>query len=167
MRRARKKKQNVNPPAPSSVGWRLLLPAAIALVVVIVTAVGIWWIKGRHAGTRPTDARATVALPNQPFAKLIGKWLRPDGGYIMHIKSVDATGGMVAAYLNPKPINVAKASAALSNGTIGVFVELRDVNYPGSTYNLTYDAMNDRLTGIYFQAVEKQYFDVCFVRTPQ
>jgi hypothetical protein len=34
-----------------------------------------------------------------------------------------------------------------------VVVELRDVNYPGSTYTLTYDPGTDRLTGTYYQAV--------------
>jgi hypothetical protein len=47
-----------------------------------------------------------------------------------------------------------------------VFVELRDVNYPGSTYALTYDAERDQLKGIYYQAAMQQQFEVFFVRTP-
>jgi hypothetical protein len=45
-----------------------------------------------------------------------------------------------------------------------VFVELRDVNYPGSTYTLQYDAASDRLMGTYFQAVAKQTFRIEFAR---
>ena len=45
-----------------------------------------------------------------------------------------------------------------------VFIELRDVNYPGSTYTLTYDPASDQLKGVYYQAVEKQRFPVAFVR---
>ena len=45
-----------------------------------------------------------------------------------------------------------------------VFVELRDVNYPGSTYTLAYDPAADQLRGVYFQALERQSFDVSFVR---
>jgi len=44
------------------------------------------------------------------------------------------------------------------------FVELRDVNYPGSTYTLVYQAENDRLYGIYYQAALGQMFEVEFVR---
>jgi len=43
-------------------------------------------------------------------------------------------------------------------------VELRDANYPGSTYNLLYDPMSDRLKGTYFQAVERLSFDIEFMR---
>ena len=45
-----------------------------------------------------------------------------------------------------------------------VFIELRDVNYPGSTYTLTYDPASDQLKGVYYQAVEKQRFPVAYVR---
>jgi hypothetical protein len=47
---------------------------------------------------------------------------------------------------------------------VKVFVELRDVNYPGSTYTLTYDPASDQLKGIYYQAVEQQRFPVAFFR---
>jgi hypothetical protein len=71
---------------------------------------------------------------------------------------------MEAAYLNPRPIHVARAEASKYGTATKVFVELRDVNYPGSTYNLTYDPVDDRLRGIYFQAAIEQTFDVYFVR---
>jgi hypothetical protein len=45
-----------------------------------------------------------------------------------------------------------------------VFVELRDVNYPGSKYSLRYDPAADSLKGFYFQAIEKQTFPVEFIR---
>jgi len=41
---------------------------------------------------------------------------------------------------------------------------LTDVGYPGSTYTLTYDAKEDVLRGIYYQAAMKQSFDVYFTR---
>ena len=47
-----------------------------------------------------------------------------------------------------------------------MFIELRDVNYPGSTYTLTYDPATDQLSGNYFQAVRRENFDVVFVRQP-
>ena len=150
MSKPKKTRRKTKSPATPPVWRRLLLPAAIALVVVIGGAAGVWWSRS-----------------HMPFAKLTGKWQRPDGGYIVDVKRVDSGGTMDAAYANPRPIHVAQARATLSGSTVNVFIELRDVNYPGSTYHLTYDPRLDCLTGIYFQAALKQTFDVYFVRVPQ
>ena len=53
---------------------------------------------------------------------------------------------------------------ACSDRILTVFVELRDVNYPGSRYQLLYDPQTDQLSGSDFQAVQRQTFDVVFVR---
>ena len=98
------------------------------------------------------------------FQTLKGRWLRPDGGYILEIRAVDSNGAIEAVYLNPRPINIAKAEATRAGAGVNVFVELRAPNYPGSTYTLTYDSRQDQLRGNYFQAVERQNFDVVFVR---
>ena len=71
---------------------------------------------------------------------------------------------MQAAYLNPKPIHVAKADVSVEGGTPKVFIELRDTGYPGSTYTLTYDPPRDQLQGAYYQAAMRQTFEVTFVR---
>ena len=108
---------------------------------------------------------AAVTLAADPgFAALKGRWLRPDGGYVLEIRDVDAKGKMDAVYLNPRPIDVAKAEATRQGTTLKVFVELRAPGYPGSTYTLTYDRKSDQLTGVYFQAVMGQRFEVVFVR---
>lgn len=98
------------------------------------------------------------------FERLKGRWVRPDGGYVLEIRAVDARGAIEAAYLNPRPINVARAEATRAGSILKVFVELRAPNYPGSTYTLTHDPKNDQLRGLYFQAVTRQTFDVVFVR---
>ena len=116
------------------------------------------------AAANATNPPATAAAPNPGFEKLQGKWLRPDGGYILEIRSATAEGKLAAGYFNPRPINVAKAEASRDGGTVKVFIELRDVNYPGSTYMLVYDPATDRLVGNYFQAAMGQNFDVEFVR---
>ena len=67
-------------------------------------------------------------------------------------------------YFNPRPINVFQAQASHKDGSLVVFVELRDANYPGSTYQLTYDAKADQLFGTYYQAAIKERFDVAFGR---
>ncbi len=71
---------------------------------------------------------------------------------------------MDAGYFNPRSVRVAKADALRDGDELKVFVELRDVNYPGSTCTLAYDPASDQLKGIYYQAVEHQRFSVAFVR---
>ena len=97
--------------------------------------------------------------------RLIGKWVRPDGGYIIEIKEIGKDGTLKAAYYNPRPINVAHAEFSRKDGSLTVFIELRDVNYPGSKYNLKYDPKSDRLIGTYFQAVQGETYDVEFTRS--
>ncbi len=72
--------------------------------------------------------------------------------------------GVEALYFNPRPIHVGRAELREEGGAISVFVELRDVNYPGSTYTLVYDPKADRLRGNYFQALLREDYDVEFVR---
>ena len=119
----------------------------------------------------PTDCAAqskkqtaTETKTKSGLEVLEGRWLRPDGGYIMQIRAIDGSGKMDAGYFNPRPINVSKAQATKESGKIKVFVELTDVGYPGSTYTLTYDPKEDVLRGIYYQAAMKQSFDVYFTR---
>ena len=121
---------------------------ALAGVLVVGIAAAVMLLRGASGG----------------FDKLNGRWLRPDGGYVLEIRSVDARGKIDAAYLNPRPISIARAEATRDGSTVRIFVELRAPNYPGSTYTLTYDPQRDQLKGIYFQAVQQQHFDVSFVR---
>ncbi len=96
--------------------------------------------------------------------RLVGRWIRPDGGYVLEIRSAQSDGKLDAAYLNPRSIKVSRAEWRREEGRLLVFVELRDVNYPGSTYNLRFAPDRDRLVGAYYQAVQKQTFDVEFAR---
>ena len=125
---------------------RLFIAITVVLMVGIAAAVTL--LRGVNGG----------------FDMLKGRWQRPDGGYVLEIRAVDASGKIDAAYLNPKPINIAKAEATRDGSTLKVLVELRAPNYPGSTYTLTYDPQQDQLRGIYFQAVQQQNFNVNFVR---
>jgi hypothetical protein len=105
-----------------------------------------------------------MAVTAPGVQKLKGKWLRPDGGYVVEVRSVEDGGTMDVAYFNPRPINVSKAEVSQEGTTTKVFLELRDVHYPGSTYTLTYDPASNQLKGVYYQAALQQRFEVVFVR---
>jgi hypothetical protein len=154
------------------------VPRVSVLTVTLVLALGIVatvvLLRGRQPGgaglSLPSSPapRISLAAPANPpesgFRALSGRWIRPDGGYILDIRDVDARGKIDAVYLNPRPIAVARAEATRDGATLNVFVELRAPGYPGSTYTLTYDPQRDQLAGIYFQAALQQRFDVVFVR---
>ena len=101
---------------------------------------------------------------DSPFGALPGRWVRPDGGYVISIRSVDASGKLDAAYANPNPLPFARAEATQDGKTTKLFFELRAGGYNGSTYTLTYDPAADVLKGVYYQAVAQQKFDVYFTR---
>jgi hypothetical protein len=174
MSTTRKTKGNGKAPVQPAGRRRLPRWPLAVLAVGVLAAGGFWWSKGRHADAPNTAASAVMAATtNEPasiggrddsFAKLKGRWLRPDGGYVLEISRVDPSGNLEAAYLNPRPIHVAQAHALRDGTATKVLVELRDVNYPGSTYNLVYEPTSDVLKGIYFQAALKQEFEVFFER---
>ena len=112
----------------------------------------------------PKSASSPPAAARIDFAVLKGSWVRPDGGYIIAIKSVGPGGELEAMYFNPNPLPFAKAQASRDGATVRAFFELRAGGYGGSTYELTYDPASDRLNGTYYQAVAKQKFDVSFAR---
>jgi hypothetical protein len=114
--------------------------------------------------TVPTVKAADTPKPVDS-KRLIGHWERPDGGYILEINEILKDGKLKAAYYNPRPINVARAEFSRKDVALVVYVELRDVNYPGSKYNLKYDPVSDKLIGTYFQAVQGETYDVEFNRS--
>jgi hypothetical protein len=147
----------------------------VHMAILVVLTVGVFTGMALLISHSRQTAAQTTATPasKEPSARLEGKaefdrlkgrWLRPDGGYVLEIRAIDASGKMVAAYFNPRPINISRAEASQEGTTTQVFIELRDTNYPGSTYTLTYDPQTDQLKGVYFQAALKQSFDVVFVR---
>lgn len=116
----------------------------------------------------PTQAQVRAEAPaaqvDGTFATLPGRWVRPDGGYVINIKGVDASGKLDASYANPNPLPFSRAEATRDGNTIKLFFELRAGGYNGSTYTLTYDPASDTLKGVYFQAIAQQKFDIYFMR---
>jgi hypothetical protein len=112
-------------------------------------------------------AQAAVAQAvGSPFAVLKGRWVRPDGGYMIDIQQVGTDGRLQAAYANPRPLPFARAEAVLDGKTLKLFLELRAGGYNGSTYTLQYDPADDTLKGAYYQAVAREKYPVRFHRLP-
>jgi hypothetical protein len=156
-------------------GIRLLVVVAIVVAVVVA---GWLWLDRRSSGEGDSAAPVAPATDGatQPqmtvvsqamIDKITGRWLRPDGGYIIDIRGGDTGGSLQVEYFNPRPINVSRAVAAESPQGLQVFIELRDVGYPGATYTLVYDERRDVLEGLYYQPSVGQTFDVVFVREPE
>jgi hypothetical protein len=139
---------------------RMFLPV---LAVAVICILGTSWpmAEAVYAASGQTEKPSQGQADVQ---RLEGRWVRPDGGYILELREIKKDGSVTAAYFNPRQIKVFSAKWSHKEGEINLFVELRDVNYPGSKYSLQYDPKSDRLKGTYFQAVEKQTFDIEFVR---
>ena len=139
------------------------------LIIVVIAAVvvaGGWLLRNRQAAEeKPGTGGSTSAdVTSEQVQTIVGRWRRPDGGYIIDIRGLDAAGNLEVAYYNPRPINVSQAHVVQSPKGLHIFIELRDEGYPGATYRLDYDGDNDTMTGIYFQPSVNQSFDVVFVR---
>ena len=63
------------------------------------------------------------------------------------IRAVEADGKLDASYANPRPLPFHVAVASWDGNALKLLFELRAGGYNGSTYTLSYDAANDRLTG--------------------
>jgi hypothetical protein len=136
------------------------IPAAKLVALSLIAAIALALISCK----KETGPTATASSGGSDVGVLKGKWLRPDGGYIIEIRSIDPTGKIDAAYFNPNPIKVAAAQLRQENGGLNVFIELRDTGYPGCTYKLVYDRQLDQLKGVYYQAAVQESYDIYFIR---
>ena len=113
--------------------------------------------------TSTVSATEIATMPSPDMLALQGRWIRTDAPYVIELSHAKG-GSLQAAYFNPKPIHVGKTETAQQGGVVQVLIELQDVNYPGSTYVLSYDRTQDMLKGIYFHPVSKQSYEIGFVR---
>lgn len=167
-RRNKHRQQAKQTPVPVSKVSRIQWLVGGGVVVVVVMAFLVFGPGPTPAPPASPSASAPAApakvLDRAAQERLIGRWLRPDGGYILEIRSAAFDGKLEAGYFNPNPIHVARAEWQTKDGRLIVFVELRDINYPGSTYALEFLEADDRLVGTYYQAVEGVNYDVEFSR---
>lgn len=135
---------------------KILLPITIILTFSIIAA--------NFLTCKDSSEKDSKSPQKTDKTLLVGNWVRTDAGYRILISQVNDDGSLNAKYFNPDPIKVGKANWAESYGGLKIIVELRDVNYPGSTYTLNYLPDRDILAGDYYQAVEGLTFYVEFTR---
>jgi hypothetical protein len=112
-------------------------------------------------GPPPGETRAASAPDPH---RLAGRWRRADSDYTIAVDGVSSDGTLIARYLNPQPIHVARAEWKQADGRLTLLVEMQDRLYPGNYYELTYDAASDDLSGVYHHLAIPQDFDVSFYR---
>lgn len=144
----------------------LLKRTAIILGVIGLFAGGWFSVSSPEQSSQVQGSKAhqTTQQKQLDYGPLIGRWQRPDGGYILEIRSVNDNGKVDAAYFNPNPIHIAQAAAAIKDNAMGIFIELQDKGYPGATYRLLYDRNNNTLIGLYYQPAVGGTFDVVFIK---
>jgi hypothetical protein len=128
-----------------------LVAAAIVMAVIFIL-------------NRESSDTVSTSAKNINKNLLVGNWLRTDAGYRILVTKVNADGTLDAQYFNPNPINIGRANWEESSGNLKIIIELRDENYPGSIYTLSYLSDRDILAGKYYQAVEGLTFYVEFAR---
>lgn len=110
-------------------------------------------------------AIAAEPLPDSAIQqKFVGRWVRSDGGYVIHVREIKPDSSVDVGYFNPKSINVSEANVSVWKGFNKLFLKLDDKGYPGSTYTLYYYTEKDQLAGFYHQAAVNETFEVLFVR---
>ena len=129
------------------------LTVALLLIIVVIFLI-----------VNSNDDQLKSEIKSSDKELLVGYWLRTDADYIIKINSVNDIGTIEAQYFNPKSINVGSALWENNHGNLKIYIELRDVNYPGSNYTLNYLPDRDILAGEYYQAVDKLTFYVEFER---
>ena len=139
--------------------WPIVM---VCLVVLALASVVVYGLVTRSS--TETAAISPSKKERTDFDRLVGRWVRPDGGYVIQVTKIHPDGKVDAAYFNPRPIHVSRSNVSEMGGIIQLFIELQGQGYPGSTYTLKYNSEHDVLVGVYFQAVMKQQFEVVFQR---
>lgn len=79
--------------------WTLIgLPVAGAVTVAVYRRFAQEREDSRSTGPAVAQETSGVRSGSTVFDPLIGRWQRPDGGYVMEIRSIDASGTMDARY---------------------------------------------------------------------
>lgn len=144
----------------------LFVGSITRISIVAIALAGLAFATGaEETPPPPAETEASADDAASRFDVLVGRWVRPDGGYTLTIGGVRADGQLEATYANPRPLPFSKADASLDGDVLRVFLELTAGGYAGSTYTLTWDPERDVLEGVYYQAVAQQSYDIFFERS--
>jgi hypothetical protein len=71
--------------------------AGVATLILLMSGLLVPWAASAKNGkdARPESARID-------YGRIEGKWLRPDGGYVLVLSDVKSEGTLKAAYFNPE-----------------------------------------------------------------
>ena len=87
----------------------LWIAGGAAALVLAAAAFAVLRLPSTRAPSAPTPAALASKADKISAERLVGRWLRPDGGYVVEIRSAQVDGRLDDAYLNPRPINVSRA----------------------------------------------------------
>ena len=138
-------------------------PRLRALAALAVLALAACEPRSESARSSSPAPDATAAAAADP-GRLVGRWMRTDAEYVIAIDEATPDGKLAARYLNPQPIHVSRAQWLKSGARLQLMVEMQDRGYPGSNYELDYDAVHDTLFGTYHHLGLNQDFQVSFYR---
>ena len=127
------------------------LPAIIICIVLATFGCNQQAEKASETDLVSTRIEPTVAGKSLDKKQIVGTWTRTDAPYQLKIEDLFENGNLKAGYFNPKSIYVGKGTWNIAKGFITINVELRDDNYPGSNYILTYIPGKDILSGKYYR----------------
>ena len=143
--------------------WKNRMKILRSVIAVVAVMCFVWVFYNPARASQEQNAQESSGF--SAAQKLEGRWVRQEGGYVLVLQDIMPDGSLKAFYLNPRNINVHVANWKFEDERLFLYVEMRDVNYPGSNYTLMYRAATDVLWGSYYQAVQKQTMDVYFVRS--
>ena len=135
--------------------------AALAVVIILIISGYLLFESAENKIREPAQQIPAEKINPEVIS---GHWQRTDGEYMIEIRAAHNDGRLDASYFNPKPINVSISEWSTLDNRLNIFIELSDVNYPGSYYKLAYFPEQDQLIGTYYQAIYKQTYEIQFIR---
>jgi hypothetical protein len=139
-------------------------PAMKQIALACLWLISLVPVVGQQGGEEPKRQVPQYLAKVPAQSDFFGSWIRQDGTYRLKVIR-DAAGKVTATYLNPDPIKVESATFTEKGGFVILEVVLRDEGYPGSTYELTYDASYRILVGEYLMPQSGQRHQVYFSRS--
>ena len=119
-------------PTKRTKGKRVIFWVAVGLIPAgSVAAAGLLYVKEKGSMTASEDPMKGTGISapmvdrpslSRDLNPLLGRWRRPDGGYVIEVRGFDASCRLEARCYNPRSIHVACAEASKVGGKIKIFL---------------------------------------------